>query len=132
MCVAIISTYKQTLIQQKAFIMSNEIETFSFNHTMPVLADKARIEIREFAETLSEKSLYGAGTTRYRSTVKVYFIDQFNEDHLVISLMPNNKQDIIVLGENPLTTKENVEKIILKYVTHALMGGIYPDEEEDC
>ena len=44
---------------------NSKVSTLDFTITVPVLTGKATLTVKEYSWVLSEKSLYGAGETRY-------------------------------------------------------------------
>lgn len=100
--------------------MSNQLTpTFSFSHTIDVLNLKATLEINESSFVLSEKSLYGAGTTRYQSQVSIILTDLSGDSVTRMTRMNQEQQNVIDL-ESDISKEEQAKLFLFNYFSNSI------------
>jgi hypothetical protein len=78
--------------------MDNQNITLDYKITIPVLKGTATLTVREWSFVLSEKSLYGAGETRFKNQYCVTYNDGSREDLEITSNFIQEKQNIFQDG----------------------------------
>lgn len=98
--------------------------TFSFEHKMNALNGHALIEIREESEVLSEKSLYGAGTTRYTSTETISFIEKSGEKNVIHVRNFDHGNHIVFSDKSNEEILKTLENNMMDMLVGNLLAGI--------
>lgn len=101
--------------------MTNKTITFEYEIKMPLLTGYATLKIKEWSFILSEKSLYGAGTTRFSHTITLNYnglnSNNDNDNLEIISFSSQEKQSIFKPDDDLDTVaKAFIEKSISNYL----------------
>jgi len=97
--------------------MSENIETFYYEITTPVLIGVAKLTVKEYSYVLSDKSLYGAGTTRHRSELLItYCVESEDEVINIKEIFWSDKQNLLDIN----LSKEDMDKYAVSYINKSV------------
>lgn len=105
---------------------------YSLTHTMPLLGGVASLTIKEHEFKLSEKSLYGAGTIRHSSHVRLTF--SVNGEELEISNSSNQERQHVIDFDIVHSFASDewglvVEDLCNQYINRMMISHIFSAEE---
>lgn len=99
-----------------------KVSTLDFTITVPVLTGKATLAVKEYSWVLSEKSLYGAGETRYGSSVELTYNDD-GDDLEIVSNANQEKQNVFKDGDDKNT-------VALAFINASISNYLFDVTEE--
>lgn len=111
--------------------MKNDIETFNFSHCIRIMNGFAKILVIEHSFVLSEKSIYGAGTTRYKNAALITYTNSTDEEHVILSTSNQNKQNSFDL-DSDLCLEKQAELLIINAIEDRLLDSCGSPPNCDC
>lgn len=105
--------------------MSNTT-TFEFAHQIKILKGFAELKIHESSHVLSEKSLYGAGSTQFQYKATITYTDNVNDSVILMERSSPCKQNILKL-DSKVSLEEQAQELINETLSNALF---YTDTEQ--
>ncbi len=105
-------------------------ETFNFSHSCRVFSGFGNLTVIEQSFVLPEASLYGAGTTRHKSTVLFTYTDE-NCGTFVLSSQANQEKQKIFKDESEMPFELQAEKLIREMVENKFVDLLLQEQNDN-